>query len=93
MLALPIEVKGSWHRDVKRAMKEELSNRYMVHTGAAVGVFVVGYFNAPTLLERKPRWSTIEEAREDLAVQAQTIAEESGGARRIVPIVLDVRLR
>ena len=93
-ICVPVEVKGSWHDEVKRAMKTQLSDRYLNETGEELGVYVVGYFDAPKLLKKKkPKWPTLDLAKVALAAQADRIRAESKGKRRVVPVVLDVSRR
>jgi hypothetical protein len=43
-----IEVKGSFHREVKTAMETQLLNRYMQTDRKACGLYLVGWFNCAT---------------------------------------------
>ncbi|MCO5200055.1 MAG: hypothetical protein M9941_20150, partial [Anaerolineae bacterium] len=43
-IAVIIEVKGDWHTDVYKAMREQLTDRYLAPKGMHHGVYLVGKF-------------------------------------------------
>jgi len=51
-----IEVKGCWHRDVKDAMRTQLRDRYLRHSGCRHGLYVVGWFGCDRWDRDDPRW-------------------------------------
>lgn len=42
-----IEVKGSWHREIKKAMQNQLFERYMRPRASFYGIYLVGWFRSP----------------------------------------------
>lgn len=45
MISVIIEVKGSWNRELKTAMKTQLKDRYLQNNHCQHGLYLVGWFN------------------------------------------------
>ena len=94
-IRVPIEVKLSSNPQAKTGMKDQLVDRYMPQLGATHGVYVVVWMTAPNperLLPRhQPRWSCIEEARQELEEEARRLSEER--QVQIRAVVVDGSLR
>lgn len=96
-VSVMIEVKGSWHRDVRKAMKKQLVDQYLKGPGNRAGIYLVGWFacerwtNTGTARRRQAfRWGTIETLRQQLEEQAAELTTET---RRIRAVVLDTSLQ
>jgi hypothetical protein len=90
-----VEVKGCWHRDIKKAMKEQLLDRYLVGTGNPYGLYLVGWFlcdawdPSDPRKSQTPKWD-LEEARTHFTEQAHVL---SSSGIEVRAFVLDTRLR
>ncbi len=90
-LTVIIEVKGSWHRDLDTAMKEQLAERYLTDNICKTGIYLVGWFNCKSWSEEDYRCKDAqkisrEEAQEKFDKQA---AELSKKGFNIGAVVLD----
>jgi len=85
-----VEVKRSCNSEVKHALKLQLVDRYLAEDGTDYGVYVVAFFDNSTGLRRsdKPKWRTIEEAKDDLTAQADVVSVNGKSVRSYV---LDAR--
>ena len=94
-IRVPIEVKLSCNGEAKAGMRAQLADRYMLELGASHGVYVVVWMSVPQpdrLREaHRPKWASMESAREDLRVEAERLLKEKG--IRVRPIVVDGSLR
>ena len=63
-------------------MRAQLAERYMPQLGARHGVYVVVWMSLPRpneLLEsHRPKWPSMESAREDLRQRAEDLSKERG---------------
>lgn len=92
---LVIEVKGSWHREVRTAMQTQLVGDYMrEHANACHGVYVVGDFTCDTWMDsERSRRSKALGGRVALQAQLDAQATElSQGGVRVRAVVLDASL-
>ncbi len=95
-LTVIIEVKASWHPEVRDALKTQLVERYLRDNRFQYGIYVVGWFAAPSwdrgdARRKRAPWKQITEAVEDLETQA----EQLGGCqatRLVKACVLDCSL-
>ena len=94
-IRVPIEVKLSSNDEAKTGIREQLADRYIPQLGASHGVYVVVWMNLPQpeLLQayHRPKWRSIESAREDLRQEAKRLSKEKGVCVRAV--VVDGSLR
>ena len=94
-IRIPIEVKLSCNDEAKTGMRAQLADRYMPQLGASHGVYVVVWMSLPRPGElresHRPKWPSMESAREDLRQQAERLSEEEGIHVRTV--VVDGSLR
>ena len=94
-IRVPIEVKLSYNSDVKTALRAQLADRYLPEVGASHGVYVVVWMNLPKpeLLREihRPKWRSMELARQELAEEAALLSRERGICVR--PVVIDGSLR
>lgn len=94
-IRVPIEVKLSGNDEVRTAVRAQLAERYMPQLGASHGVYVVVWMSLPRPEElreqHRPKWASIEAAREDLRQEADRVSKERG--IRIRTIVVDGSLR
>ena len=90
-----IEVKGSWHRDLQTAMRNQLVNQYFQDNQCTSGVYLVGWFNCNKWNEsdyrkkQAPKFS-LKEAREFFDEQARAL---SGSGARVRAYVVDAALK
>jgi predicted NACHT family NTPase len=90
-----VEVKGCWNRRLKKDMKDQLRNRYLVENPCRHGLYLVGWCSCPKwdpADERKKRTPKVthEEAQRFFDDKA---ADLSQGDIRIRAIVLNTALR
>lgn len=90
-LHLVVEVKNSYNRECKTALREQLVNRYLASHGWTHGIFVVAYLDAPGN-QYKPVWKSLEESRIDLDKQAEAVNDEMEGIC-VKAVVLDASIR
>jgi hypothetical protein len=95
-LSVVIEVKGSWNKDLKTAMNDQLRNTYLTAGDCRHGVYLVVYFNPDYWDRDDPRrktagvkWS-LKERREDFEKQARNLSTNGFAIRAFV---LDASLR
>ena len=67
-LKLCIEVKGSWNRSARTALKGQLIDKYMHNGGAEAGILLVGWFQSQKCPVRNA-WKNDVSAKADLASQ------------------------
>lgn len=93
-IRVPIEVKLSCNREAKTGMKQQLVERYMPQLDATHGMYVLVWMNVPepTNLHKshRPMWPTLEDARKELAAQAEEYSNQRGV--RVYAFVLDAAL-
>ena len=94
-IRVPIEVKLSSNDEARTAVRAQLGERYMPQLGASHGVYVVVWMSLPRPEElrkhHRPKWASIEAAREDLRQEAERVSKERG--IHIRTIVVDGSLR
>jgi hypothetical protein len=96
-VAIVVEVKGYWNRDVLTAMEEQLRDRYLAEGGCRHGLYVVGWFpfeqwDADDYRRgdaRRQHPATLDEARSHFFAQAAGLSD---GSRRVRAVVLDCSL-
>ena len=94
-IRVPVEVKLSGNDDARTAVRTQLAERYMPQLGASYGVYVVVWMGLPRPDElqkhHRPKWTSIERAREDLREEAERLSKERG--IHVRTIVVDGSLR
>ena len=94
-MRVPIEVKLSGNDDARTAIRTQLAERYMPQLCASHGVYVVVWMSLPRPDElqkhHRPKWTSIERAREDLREAAERLSKERG--IHVRTIVVDGSLR
>lgn len=94
-IRVPIEVKLSFNDEAQTAIGAQLAERYIPQLCASHGVYVVVWMNLPRPEElqahRRPKWQSIESAREELRKEAERLSRERGICVRA--IVVDGSLR
>lgn len=93
-LAVVVEIKGSFHNEVRTAMQTQLAERYLRDYEADRGVYVVCWFNCDKWDDRdaaykRSKHHTLEELRSSLSAQATQLTNE---IRRVEAVVLDSSL-
>jgi hypothetical protein len=86
-LTAVIEVKGCWNRDRDTAMETQLRGKYLCEASAKHGLYLVCWFNCPKWDpsdSRKPPKIGIEEARNQLEVQAARLSDSDFTVRSYV---------
>lgn len=88
-IRVPIEVKLSGNDEARTALRAQLAERYMPQLGASHGVYVVVWMSIPRPQElrehHRPKWPSIEAARDDPQREAERVSKERGiHIRRIV---------
>jgi hypothetical protein len=94
-VAVRIEVKGCWNRDLDTAMDDQLAARYLHPGSQRHGIYVVGAYDAPAWAAADRRRGAcrrrrVLEDRDRFARQAAEVSAQRGVQVRAV--VLDVRL-
>ena len=91
-IVMPIEVKRSCNDEAKTAMKTQLVDRYMEEAGTAIGVYILAWFDAHGMASHhRPKWSSIDEAKSDLELQAKHLRETQDFDVRVG--IVDLTLR
>ena len=95
VIRVPIEVKLSCNDEAKTGIREQLADRYMQQLDASHGVYVVVWLDHPRreelLPHHRPKWQSIESAREDLRQEADRLSKERG--IRVRAVIVDGSLR
>jgi len=86
-IAITIEVKGSWHRELMTAMKEQLREKYLANGTGKAGLYLVAWTRG---IDTRGPDLTAEEARSTLAQQARELSTDT---ILIESYVLDCRWR
>lgn len=79
-----IEVKGSWHQQVKSAMQDQLVDRYFAEGRYLYGLYVVGWYDNSV-------WGSPAEAQSELGAQIRQLNLPSSEAM-VETVVLDCSL-
>jgi hypothetical protein len=79
-IATVIEVKGCWHPRLHQAMKDQLVDQYLKHSGALHGLYLVGWFACDKWDDSDPRKNqqlgrNVEETKKRLKDQAEQLSE------------------
>ena len=94
-IRVPIEVKLSSNDDARTGIREQLADRYIPQLGATHGVYVVVWMSLPRPEElqehHRPKWRSIESARQELREEAERLWRKRG--IRVRTIVVDGSLR
>jgi hypothetical protein len=90
-----VEVKGAWDKELDKAMRRQLTDRYLLPTGHRHGVYVIGWFAAESWDTRDWRRARcarrdLQESRDYFSQQAQQVSAQC--AVEIDAIVLDCSL-
>ena len=92
---VPIEVKLSCNNEAKTGIRTQLADRYMLQLGASHGVYVVVWMSLPQADElqehHRPKWPSIEAARDDLRQEAESLWNEK--EIHVRTVVVDGSLR
>jgi hypothetical protein len=93
-LAVVIEVKGAWNKDLNSAQREQLAGRYLPDAHTSTGIFLVGWYS-PDLWtyrgdRRRARVTRIDRDKmfQELNIQASAISKDLG--MLTVPHVLEI---
>jgi hypothetical protein len=93
-VSVVIEVKGSYHQQVCKAMATQLVGRYMRTSESTAGVYCVGWYGAPHVpsagLGRGRKPLSLDEFQAALAAQARELSTDG---RAVSSYVLDASLR
>ena len=92
---VPVEVKLSFNNEAKTGFRTQLADRYMPELGASHGVYVVVWMDLPPSVElqakHRPKWPSMESAREDLRQEAERLGKEKDV--RVRSVLVDASLR
>ena len=92
---VPVEVKLSFNNEAKTGFRTQLADRYMPQLGASHGVYVVVWMDLPPSAvlpaKHRPKWPSLESAREDLRQEAERLGKEKG--IRVRTVIVDATLR
>ena len=72
---LCIEVKGSWNRTARTALRTQLIDKYMHNGGADAGIFLVGWFQSEHFKVKKA-WKNELSAKEYLESQVSDVQKQ-----------------
>ena len=90
VIRVPVEVKLSSNDEAKTGIREQLADRYLRQLGASHGVYVVVWMSLsrPEVLQahHRPKWQSMESAREDLRQEAERLSRERGICLRAVVV-------
>ncbi len=94
-VSLIVEVKGCWHRDLRKAQETQLATRYLWDNLSSVGIYLVVWFVCDKWADSDPRktetpFKTISELSTYLKDQAKCIKKAHGLSIR--PFVLDATI-
>jgi len=98
-LVVVVEVKGSWHREVKEAMRTQLSERYLADNRYSHGLYLVGWFNCRQWQQDKTdtRYKNSVTRDDDIHTLGKLLDSQANqlttGELTIKSYVLDVSLR
>ncbi len=94
-IRVPIEVKLSSNDEARTGIGAQLVDRYLPQLGTTHGVYVVVWMSLPRPEElqthHRPKWQSIESARQELREEADRLSRERGICVRA--IVVDGSLR
>ena len=94
-IVVPMEIKLSCNEEAKTGIRDQLADRYMQQLGTSHGVYVVVWMDLPRREElrshHRPKWPSLDSAREDLQQEADRLHRERGVFVRTV--VVDASLR
>jgi hypothetical protein len=95
LLTVVVETKGSWNRDLKSAMAEQLVGHYLTNSNIRHGIYLIGWFQCERWDARDYRRDDapkkdIETARGDFMGQAAELSDEG---RRVEAVIIDTALR
>ena len=82
VISVVVEVKCEWNKDVKRAMREQLHQRYLNEGDYRYGLYVVGWFDSPAWNRDKKRfpqargWRTPGDAKRFLERDAAELSRD-----------------
>jgi hypothetical protein len=80
IVAVTVEVKGCWNREVDTALRTQLAERYLVPDGQRQGVYIVGWFAADdwntTDWRRRACARGLEDNRRVFAEQARDVSRD-----------------
>jgi hypothetical protein len=85
-----IEVKGSWHRELKTAMKTQLVERYLKNNDCRHGVYLVGWFSKSRPSAARNATQKLKALKARLNAQAQALSKDG---HTVHSTVLDCTLR
>lgn len=82
VISVAVEVKCEWHRDVRRAMRDTLRERYLNESSYRYGLYVVGWFDSPGWQRDKkkyrqpPGWRTLDDVKRFLERDAAELSRD-----------------
>jgi hypothetical protein len=91
-ISLILEAKGCWHARLKKAMQEQLVDRYLIEGGCNCGLYLVGWFNCDQWeksdwrKKRSPAWA-LQMAQGFFDDQASQLSRQG---KLINALVLDI---
>lgn len=91
-VAVVIEGKGNWHREVETAIETQLHDRYLTGNPTSTGIYVVGAFHSPYWLPSDGRRDDAKPAEELRPFLMEEATRLSTGARKITVRVIDIPL-
>ena len=96
-VGLIIEVKGCWNKDVLTAMKNQLSDRYLMDNPNRCGIYLVGWFLCERWNKKDYRCGITKKLKMDLNEMRSHLADEakniSENPSSLSSFVLDISLR
>lgn len=100
-LVVIVEVKGSWHPEVKEAMRTQLAERYLADTKYSYGLYLVGWFNClqwqqdttdSRITGSPTKHDTCESLNKSLSEQAEELMSTKPGLV-VNSFIIDISLR
>ena len=91
-----VEVKGSWNKDLKTSLEQQLARRYLADNNVRHGIYLVGWPTCPQWDQNDSKWTktpkwTLEAAKAFFEKQAEAVSSRENVT--IQSVVLNTGLR
>jgi predicted NACHT family NTPase len=88
-LTVIIEVKGCWHKELYKAMREQLAGKYLSDNPCNAGIYLVGWFNCNSWDKNDNRYKKApkiskDQAQEKFDKQAVELSKEGYNIKAVV---------
>lgn len=89
-LTVIIEVKGCWHNELNKAMKDQLAGKYLSNNPCKAGIYLVGWFNCDSWDNNDSRYKKAQkkiskdQAQEKFDKQSSELSKEGYNIKAVV---------